>query len=528
MLFLGSISIAWSTLITNRKYTLILIFSIACLIRIIPELSAYPYPIGYDVINSYIPIVTNFKAHLETRWPTISGQFPLYFLILHLINIVTGLDSHSTVTIFAIVMFGIFAISIFLVGCRLLKISTSHSIFLTFFVILQMAVLRTTWDHHRDIFALSMMFFTFLLIYKGKKEENASNDWQHHHITLSIAALILSALTASADRMIGALLSLTLLIYVFIAKSKITILCALVAVSFFAATTILPNHDTSSQANIGSIITGSSTEPAAPTFYNPTNLLILFAVINGLLIPTGIIGLKVLKKNNNNDNSLLKIPLLITFAASLLGIVFPDIRSLVADRWIILCGIFLSIFSAYGIIHLVQRLNLNSIHKVTTTTIFSCIIGIFIIIGMAYATMPKDNPFILYGIVYHNIENFAPVTMQLNSIDPRDNAKMISAIAWINNNTEPNAIIVSQKHWRGWMEIELEDDRRWMDFGFEDDYDAFDSSRNLHSLIKKVASKNDNAYLVTGHTYILQERGNNPLHMIYFNGKFAIFKIKSH
>lgn len=526
MLFLGSISIAWSTLITNQKYTLILIFSIACLIRTIPELGAYPYPIGYDVINSYIPIVTNFKEHLETRWPTISGQFPLYFLILHLTNMVTGLDAHSTVTIFAIVMFGIFAISIFLVGCRLLKISTSHSIFLTFFVILQMAVLRTTWDHHRDIFALSMMFFTFLLIYKGKKEENTSNDWHHHHITLSIAALILSALTASADRMIGALLSLTLLIYVFIAKSKITILCALVAVSFFAATIMLPNHDTS-QGNIGSITTGSSTELVVPKFYNPTNLLILFAVINGLLIPTGIIGLKVLK-NNDDNNSLLKIPLLITVAASFLGIVFPDIRSLVADRWIILCGIFLSIFSAYGIIHLMQRLNLNSTHKITTTTIFSCIIGIFIIMGMAYATMPKDNPFILYGIVYHNIENFAPVTMQLNSIDPRDNAKMISAIAWINNNTEPNAIIVSQKHWRGWMEIELEEDRRWMDFGFEDDDNAFDSSRNLHSLIKKVAGKNDNAYLITGHTYILQESSNNPLHMVYFNGKFAIFKIKSH
>jgi hypothetical protein len=76
-------------LISNKKYVLLVIFSVGCLIRSIPELLAYPYPIGYDVINYYIPVVTNFNMH----WPLVAEQFPLYVLFLHFVNIVSGLDA---------------------------------------------------------------------------------------------------------------------------------------------------------------------------------------------------------------------------------------------------------------------------------------------------------------------------------------------------------------------------------------------------------------------------------------------------
>jgi hypothetical protein len=69
------------------------------------------------------------------------------------------------------------------------------------------------------------------------------------------------------------------------------------------------------------------------TFYNAKNLLYLFVVVDGLLLPTGIIGFVKLK-----NGILLKIPVLITVAASFSWIVFPFHDSLVADRWIILLG----------------------------------------------------------------------------------------------------------------------------------------------------------------------------------------------
>ena len=61
-------------LINREKYAILFIFSIASLVRAVPELIAYPYPLGYDVINYYIPVVTNFDKY----WPIISGQFPCF------------------------------------------------------------------------------------------------------------------------------------------------------------------------------------------------------------------------------------------------------------------------------------------------------------------------------------------------------------------------------------------------------------------------------------------------------------------
>ena len=100
-------------LIYSEKYAKLFIFSIASLVRTVPELIAYPYPLGYDVINYYIPVVTNFDKY----WPAISGQFPFYVSLLYFINnnIGSSLSPHFVVTTFAILTYGIFGVSIFFI-----------------------------------------------------------------------------------------------------------------------------------------------------------------------------------------------------------------------------------------------------------------------------------------------------------------------------------------------------------------------------------------------------------------------------
>jgi hypothetical protein len=49
--------------------------------------------------------------------------------------------------------------------------------------------------------------------------------------------------------------------------------------------------------------------------------------------------------------------------------------------------------------------------------------------------------------------------MQFNSLDIEDNKNLLSAIVWLNKNTERDAIIVGEKHWRGFMELDLADGR---------------------------------------------------------------------
>ena len=476
-----------------------MVFFMGCVVRLVPELFAYPYPIGYDVINYYIPVTT----HFADRWAQISSEFPLYVSFLHLTQIATGLTPHTTVIIFATVTFGFFAVSVFLIARKLLKLDSKYAFFVTTFVIFQIAVLRTTWDLHRDVFALTMMLFAFVLIYReSEKNEPKNLDWKF------ILTLILCVLTVSTARVVGSLFIAVLIIYSCIFKTKAVILCTILALSFFTIELFMNHNITSNIIHDALSKTGNGSS-AHSNFYNPKNLLYLFVVVDGLLVPTGIIGFVKLK-----NGILLKIPLLITAAASFSWIVVPFHDSLLADRWIILLGIVLSIFSAYGIYQLVLTIKKrpHSLSNLASTILPFSILGMFIMMGILYEILPNARePFMLwYGVARSYTEHFVPPSMQFNSLELSDNNKIISAISWINKNTQPNAIIIGEKHWRGFMELYLHDHRT---FRFSDDLPALASG-----LIK---------HRVDGPVYLIQysdTRNNNS--NIYSNKLFSINKIR--
>jgi hypothetical protein len=259
--------------------------------------------------------------------------------------------------------------------------------------------------------------------------------------------LVLATLTVAADRMVGALFSVSLVVYAIVTRRRDAALTGIFAIVMFYALAV----PTQSVPNITTI---TSTEipqnnNELKEFYNPADLLIFFVVVNGLLVAAAAIGF--LKMRNS---LLLKIPLLICLIGSFSWLLFPENRYLLADRWIILAGIFLSVFAGYGVLHLVRNLKKRS-------AIAGFILGAFAVLGVSYAVIPHDSASAVYGIVGVHAKNLPPVTMQFNSIDVEDNDELLSAIAWINENTEQDAVIVGESHLRGFMELYLEDNRTY-------------------------------------------------------------------
>lgn len=433
--------ISKSRLFTNEKYAILVVFALCVALRATPELMAYPYPIGFDVINYYMPTITNF----EHKWDTVSKQFPLYVTFLYLISITTGLSAYSVVATVIIVMTGIFGISLFYLGRNLLKLGISHSAYIAIFAIVQLPVLRTTWDFHRDIFALTTMMFVFSLIIR----KNAG--WK----SLAII-LVLTSLTVAADRMVGALFSVSLVIYAILTRRRGVALTGIFAMAMFCALSVSTQSTPDIKTITSTEIPQNNTE--LKQFYNPADLLISFVVTNGLLVAAAAIGF--LKTKNS---LLLKIPLLVCLMGSFSWLVFPESRHLLADRWIILAGIFLSVFAGYGVLHLVRNLKRRF-------TIAGFILGAFAVLGVSYAVIPNHNASALYGIFGLHSQNLPPLTMQFNTIDINDNDDLLSAIAWINKNTEKNALIVGESHLRGFMELYLEGNRT---FHFSEDPQTF-------------------------------------------------------
>ena len=418
---------------TSEKHAVLLVFILCIALRAAPELMAYPYPIGYDVINYYIPTVTNF----EDKWDGVSKQFPLYVTFLYLVSIITGLPAYSVIVAVIIIMTGIFGISLFYLGRTLLKLGISHSAYIAIFAIVQLAVLRTTWDFHRDIFALTAMIFVFSLLSRN----NAG--WKPLVLILALATL-----TVAADRMVGALFSVSVGVYAIVTRRRDVALTGILAIVMFCTLVV----STQSIPNITTITTAESTQNnnEVREFYNPADLLIFFVVINGLLVAAATVGFL-----NMKNSLLLKIPLLICLIGSFSWLLFPENRHLLADRWVILAGIFLSIFAGYGILHLIRNLKKRF-------TIAGFILGAFAILGVSYAVIPHHSAsIILNEIIGVQTENLPPVTMQFNSLDVEDNDELLSTIAWINENTEQDSVIVGENHWRGFMELYLKDERTY-------------------------------------------------------------------
>ncbi len=414
----------------NKKYPYLIVFSIAVILRLVPELMAFPYPIGYDVINYYLPVMKNFDGY----WPTISNQFLLYVSLLSAISEVFRVDPRLVISTSIVLVFGLFSLVIFSIGRNRLRLNNLQSIFLSIFLMFQLAVLRTSCDLHKDMLALTLTFFCLLYI---SKIPNVSKK-----MIAVIASL--SILSALADRMIGLLLSLTLIVCSFVKRDRRLAIVVIFVVLIYGLS-LQANYD-----NIGSNLKMGANN-TINKIYNPVNLIVLFLVMNAILLPSGIIGFI------KSRLIIFKIPLLISLIGSFTWIVFPNTSAFLPDRWIVIFSIFLSLFSGYGFITLIENKHIAISKKKLNN--YLIILIPFIFLGTAFAASPNNSYLNIYGAFHQFISPYGPLTMQYNSISLPESRSLLSVIDWINNNTNTpeGSVIMGSKHLRGWMELELKE-----------------------------------------------------------------------
>jgi len=421
-----------ANIITNsKKYPYLIVFSVAIVLRLVPEILAFPYPVGYDVINYYLPVIKNFEQY----WSTISNQFPFYVSLLYGISEVFRAEPQLVISSSIVLVFGLFSIAIFSIGRNLLRLDNLQSIFLSIFVIFQLGVLRTSWDLHKDMFALALTFFSLLFISKIPKLSK----------NLIAVTATLNIVTVLADRMIGLLLSVTLIGSFILTRDRGLAMIAVIVIVIYALS-LQANHD-NIEYNLKMVGPNNSTNE----IYNSTNLIVLFLVMNAILLPSGIVGFIKSKL------IIFKIPLLISVIGSFTWIIFPNTSAFLPDRWIVIFSIFLSLFSGYGFISLIEnrRISISS-RKLNNYLI---VLLPFIFLGSAFAVSPNNSYFNIYGVFHQFIGPYGPLTMQYNSISVPESRSLLSVIDWINNdtNTPEGSVIMGSKHLRGWMELELKE-----------------------------------------------------------------------
>jgi len=385
-----------------NKYSCLIVFTVALILRLIPEILAYPYPIGYDVINYYLPILKNFDDYSAA----ISNQFPLYISLLYTISSTMKIDPRIVITSAVVLLYGLFSLVIFSIANKLLHLDNLQSVFLSLFLIFQFSVLRTSWDLHKDLFAITLAFLCFYYIEKS----------QNYRKVLAVI-MPLGILVVLADRMIGFLFSISLIVSSIMRRDRILGSIAIfiaIVFGFFLITHFDP---------IATNLQQAGNKDKINEIYNPVNLIVLFLVMNAILLPAGVVGLLKSKSKMN----IFKIPFFISLAASFSWVLSPNTSAFLPDRWITIFSIFLSLFSGYG----------------------------FVFFGSAFAMSPNNSYLNIYGVFHPYISQYGPLTMQSNSISLPESRSLLSAIEWINNHTQEGSVIMGSKHLRGWMELEL-------------------------------------------------------------------------
>lgn len=463
------------------------------MVRAIPEMVAHPYPVGYDVINYYIPVITNFQEY----WPIVSEQYPLYVLILHFFQAATDLEPQILVSMSGLILYGFFSVSLFIMSRRLFGLGEFYSLYLTLFVIFQLPVLRTAWDLHKDILSLTLFMIAISLIFPIRPKIG----WYS-----LIGTSFVASVAVSLDKMIGALLVGSFLIYGFVVRSKYISLLSLIIVGFFASAIASDYGSIGQPFNISAEYSETNllTQNSEP--YSPKSLLTLFLVVNcPLLVPAGF-GLIY------SDNRLLKIALAISAIGSFSWVIFPDMRAIAADRWIFVLGIFLSIFAGYGIVRYAE----TKTHPRFRRRLLCLVLGSSIILGLTYETMPYHIASFSENMLGQSIEPFGPATMQFNSIAVKDTGELLKTINWINENVPKDAIIIGEKHWRGWMEIKLQEDRSFLYY-----------SGTSGSLQFWQNCRLENCYFLARSSQSLENVSGITTRQVYHNNLFTIYEIDS-
>ncbi|RLI40190.1 hypothetical protein DRO69_13230, partial [Candidatus Bathyarchaeota archaeon] len=142
-----------------------LTFAIGFIIRLIPEVLSYPYPIGFDTIYYAWRIESGVVWY---HWSQAFSTWLLYGILVPLYNIMRG-NPFLLLKLMAPLLFGFNACGVYYFAKRALGWTTNKGLLTAFFFSFQIATLAISWQYYRNMLGLGILLFALPWIHKGLK-----------------------------------------------------------------------------------------------------------------------------------------------------------------------------------------------------------------------------------------------------------------------------------------------------------------------------------------------------------------------
>jgi hypothetical protein len=447
----------------NLSYTqgFILAFTIGFVIRLIPELLSFPYPIGWDTI--YYAARIN-DGMVFNHWSNIFSTWLIYGILVSLGNL-TQLGPFMTLKVVAPLLYGGTAAGIYYVAWKKLGWGVTKSLLASGFFAFQLAALGISWHFYRNIFGLMLLLFTIPLLRSnlGWKEVallsvlSLSVVWGHELAAVSLFAIVLGLLVMSLFKKEE--IPYRLFVAVIPALTVFLIGVFRIFPSPVSVETNMLKIGDSVLANPGGLFfltnylnVFTPVEHYASYFDLFSHVFSLFLLLYTVVLPLIAVGhfkdrvldsWIILLLIGSFSCLILPFSGLILWNRWMLMLVFPFTFFAVEGLWKVKCGKALSLSRYFGWLKITKKVGIG-------LSLLS------IVIGSLFMIWPLIDG--KYGIIgVEGTFRYVPSTMQSSSVPLQDTEDTIEAYEWLNANMNSDSSLLVHDVFLYWTQLYLDD-----------------------------------------------------------------------
>lgn len=446
----------------EKRHYYLLAFLVPLAIRAVPEVVSFPWPLGYDTITFYVPVVNFCQIYgplysliVFAGWHTA----PLLYMVMGFFGYVSRLDPILVIKFFGPFLSGCLGLSVFFFSQNYLSWGDKKGLACAVICTIYFVTLRLTWDSYRNV--LGLIFFILAM----SMTSDLNKRWN------MLFLFVFSFLCAFSHELVTVILLLALIYLISlefykklkgydIQKESLIVLpsSALIAgvlLAFYYTNWLSSGISTfyspfaeyfSGGILVDYIYYGSSIFAYTTVDVLNANIITLFLICFIPILPFVILGYF--------RNRVLDVTTLFLLIASFMPLVLPHSALPLWARWMFMLTIPFTVYATNFLFPdntntvLVRKLR---IPKRTRTGFLVIVIPLLVILSSTFMVL---SPYSAFSYFYNvNTARYLPMTMQYNTVPISMSQNVVLTLNWLEFNMPLNSSLIVQESLSGWASL---------------------------------------------------------------------------
>jgi hypothetical protein len=432
----------------DHRRGLVLSFVFGFVLRLIPEVLSYPYPIGFDTIH-YAARMKN--GVVWYHWTSVFSTWLLYAALIQLYQVVQ-VDPFLLLKLVAPFLYALNVCGVYYFSRRALNWSARRSLIAAFFFAFQLASLRLSWDLHRNVLGMGILLFTLPWIRKLETKRGFAlflllsmlvvlSQEYVSVVMFAVVSVVMARKFLKGD--MRRLLRVSAAVSPALALFLTSVYLRMFPVSFLAESNVTSAYQPAAPPGglffLVNYFSPSLGSVQYPTYVNlASHFFSLFAVLYLLSLPLVLVGFF--------RERLLDGWTLLLLAGSFSSVIIPFAALIYWDRWMIMLVYPFTFYAVNGMEKVLTskgtgvRPSLRWMRwmKVSTRTVYG-ILFLTVFFGFLLMTVRfRDDG--VFAIPTTGI--YLPSTMLQNTVPLRDVGGTVDAMEWLNRLDDDSGVLV--------------------------------------------------------------------------------------